>query len=175
MKKNSFLLNLIYLWILGACIGAILACGTFVAPVIFKAYTLLPDLGITQYDSGILMTQVFLKLGTFLNYTAIFIIIYRIFSLDYSTKSGIFALVLDISSVSLIFLFTLYYASQILKAQQIGAAATGTPEFASLHSQSETTFKILFLLLSLSFIYHFFRFCQAQKSAQEGTQKGTSA
>lgn len=146
-------LSALYLWLVGLCIGAMVACGAFVAPIIFNAYTYLPDVSITQYDSGILMTQVFLKLNWLLNFSAIMIIIYELLDFKASFRPSFFLLGLNILNVILIFIFTLYYTPHILSAQNMGAAYTATPEFENLHSQSEFLFKILLVTLSISFLW----------------------
>lgn len=147
------LINAIYLWLIGVCIGAMIVCGAIVAPIIFNAYNYLPDLGITQYDSGILMTQVFIKLNYLLNFSAIIIIIYELSAFKSSLKPSIILLGINILSILLIFLFTLYYTPAILDAQNMGAAYTATPEFDSIHNQSEMLFKILLVTLSISFVW----------------------
>lgn len=155
--------HFLYLWVVGATIGAIIACGIFVAPVIFKAYSFLPDLGITQYDSGILMTQVFLKLNNFLNFAGIVILIYELLAFNFSNKTNFIPLVINAINIVLIFLFTFYYTPNIIKAQAQGASATATPEFASLHAQSEWVFKVLLVLLSVSFAYRIFLYRKARR------------
>lgn len=147
------LINAIYLWLIGVCIGSMIIAGAIVAPVIFNAYSQLPDLGITQYDSGILMTQVFVKLNYLLNFSAIIIIIYELSAFKSSLKPSIILLGINILSILLIFLFTLYYTPAIVDAQKMGAAYTATPEFDSIHNQSEILFKILLVTLSVSFVW----------------------
>lgn len=146
------IINALYLWLIGLGIGAMIVSGVIVAPIIFNAYSFLPDLGITQYDSGILMTQIFIKLNVLLNFTAIIIIIYELLVFKSSFKSSIFLLGLNALSVALIFIFTLYYTPNILEAQNMGAAYTATPEFENMHTQSEYLFKILLVTLSISFL-----------------------
>ncbi len=158
--KNKLLMlgSLIYLWILGAAIGGIITCGIFVAPIIFNAYNFLPDLGITQYDSGILMAQVFLKFNSFLNLSAMMILIYELLAFNLSNKTSFFSLIIGAINVALIFLFTFYYTPNIIKAQTLGASATATPEFANLHLQSEWIFKALVIFLSIGFAYRIILF-----------------
>lgn len=166
MNKESFkvFLHTIYLWILGISIGAIITCGMFVAPIVFNAYSFLPDLGITQYDSGILMTQVFLKLNTLLNITAIIILVYELLAFNISKKTSFFPLGISTFNVILIFLFSFYFTPKIVEAQKQGAAATATPEFATTHLQSEYTFKILLITLTLGFFIRVFLLAKAPVS-----------
>lgn len=147
------LINGIYLWIIGVCIGAMIISGAIVAPIIFNAYNYLPDLGITQYDSGILMSQIFIKLNYVLNFSAIIIIIYELSAFKASLRPSIILLGINILNVLLIFVFTIYYTPAIVDAQNMGAAYTATPEFDSIHNQSEMLFKILLVTLSISFVW----------------------
>ncbi|PAF53170.1 hypothetical protein BKH42_07430 [Helicobacter sp. 13S00482-2] len=147
------LINAIYLWLIGACIGGMIISGVVVAPIIFSAYSYLPSLGITQYDSGILMTQIFIKLNYLLNFSAIIIIVYELSMFKSSLKPSIILLGINILSVLLIFIFTLYYTPAILEAQNMGAAYTATPEFENTHIQSEMLFKVLLVTLSISFVW----------------------
>lgn len=151
----KLILHIAYLWLIGINIGAIVTCGIFVAPIVFNAYSFLPDLGITQYDSGILMTQIFLKLNTLLNVSAILILVYELLAFNLSKKTSFFPLTINIINVLLIFLFSFYFTPKIIEAQTQGAAATATPEFATLHLQSEYVFKFLFIMLTLSFFTRF--------------------
>ncbi|MCE3036461.1 DUF4149 domain-containing protein [Helicobacter sp. faydin-H20] len=155
MKKNAFVLfiHALYIWLLGINIGAIITAGAFVAPVIFQAYTFLPDLGITNFDSGILMTQIFLKINTLLNFSAIIILIYELLMFNFRNKKDFFSLLLNGIIVYLIFTFTFFYTPKIVEAQEQGAASVATPEFASIHHQSEYVFQFLLILLSINLVW----------------------
>lgn len=168
MKKNSLILiiHALYIWLIGTNIGAIIACGAFSAPVLFKAYTFLPDLGITNFDSGILMSQIFSKLNTLLNFSAIVILIYELLMFNFRDKKDFFPLILNGIIVCLIFAFTFFYTPRILEAQAQGAAATATPEFASLHHQSEYVFQFLLILLSISLIWRIISLCKENPKAK---------
>ena len=56
VKFRSF-----YLFLLGICIGSELAIGIFMAPVIFYPSQYIGEGVLSHYQSGQLMTQVFLK------------------------------------------------------------------------------------------------------------------
>ncbi|PAF48516.1 hypothetical protein BKH46_01010 [Helicobacter sp. 12S02634-8] len=173
------IINAIYLWLIGLGIGALVISGAIVAPVIFSAYSFLPDLSITQYESGILMTQIFIKLNVLLNSLAIVIIIYELLAFKSSFKPSVFLLVVNALSVVLIFVFTLYYTPHILEAQNMGAAYTATPEFESMHTQSEFLFKLLLATLSISFLYRITLLSrkptqQASKSTPKTSRKKSS-
>jgi len=56
-----------YLILLGATLGAALCAGAFSAPVIFHADDLLGGGVLSHYQEGLVMTQIFLKLGWLVN------------------------------------------------------------------------------------------------------------
>lgn len=152
--KTFRVLDSVYLWLLGIGVGCIVACGMFAAPVVFKASSFIPDFSIA--DSGLIMGNIFLKCNAFFNVLAVVIIIYEVISLAVSKR---FAhsnqrrlwFVLGGISVIMIFLFTLYYTPFIMDAQSTGNL--GTPEFDSMHKQSEYAFKILLVSLSALMIW----------------------
>lgn len=182
MKEMSLFIrvgNALYLWLIGLCIGAMVCSGMFAIPVIFKAYAFLPDLGITQYDSGILTAQIFNKLNILLNFTAIIIIIYELLAFKFSSKSSIILLGINTLSVLLIFIFTLYYTPTILEAQEMGAAYTATPEFEGVHVQSRIVFQVLLFTLSVSFLWRVILLPlrlsnQSVKPSNKATRKNSS-
>ncbi len=151
----------VYLCVVGMTLGVILACGFFVAPVIFDASRYLAESGIsdldmTRYASGVLMTQIFVRCDYGLNGVAIFVLVYELLAFNISSKKSLFLLAIGILSVVLIFVFTLYYTPAIIAMQQEGAASTGTEEFESIHTQSEMVFKMLFGTLGVSFLWRVF-------------------
>ena len=68
---------MVYLLLIGLALGAITA-SAFSAPVIFRAASFVEGLEITLFQSGVLMTQIFIKLNILLNILAVFIIIYEV-------------------------------------------------------------------------------------------------
>ena len=93
----------LYLLFIGVALGAIVAAGAFSAPAIFRASAIVPNLDITVFQSGILMTSIFMKLNALLNALAIFILVYEILSLRVSGAR--IAPILGAISIILIFLF----------------------------------------------------------------------
>ena len=152
MKILALCVRSIYLWAIGVAVGAILACDVLSAPVILNAYQYLPSLGITSYDSGILLGKVYVRFNYMFNGLAILILIYELLMFNLSLKKSLFSLGMGILSVILIFLFTLYYTPAITNIQQEGAAFTGTEEFENISTQSEIVLNILFVTLSILFI-----------------------
>ena len=153
LYKIFRILDSIYGLMLGIGVGCIIACA-FAAATIFGASSFLPQLSIG--DSGLLMGKIFEKCNVYFNILAIVIIIYelatfftaRLFA--YSTQRQLWLLLGGVN-VILIFLFTLYYTPYIMESQALGSF--GTPEFDSMHKQSEMVFKILLFTLSSSAIW----------------------
>ncbi len=164
MKKSLFI-SIAYLLIIGVGIGAIMATGAISAPVIFNSDSIIPELGITKFDMGQIMSAIFSRLNIFLNIIAIIILVYELLNFNLNNKKDYFALFINAINVILIFLFTFYYTGAILAAQAQGAAATATPEFDSLHHQSELVFKTLLIMLSVSFVWNAIKLYQSNKTS----------
>lgn len=147
-------LDSLYLLLLGVGVGCIVACGAFAAPVVFRASSFLPELSLS--DSGLLMGQIFLKCNIYFNVLAGVILVYELATfatapLFTHTRQRRLWLLLGGISAMMIFLFTLYYTPYIMEAQRLNA--TATPEFSSMHKQSELVFKILLFTLAGSALW----------------------
>jgi hypothetical protein len=143
--NNKFLIFLesFYILFLSATIGAILILGIFVAPTIFTT-----DL-LTQNESGLLMTNIFVKTGYWL-----YILIFMIFAFEgYRYKNGKMDKIVLASGFVVIFtalLFTDFYTPQII--EMLVLQETQTETFKNTHFASELDFKVLLVaLLVLSF------------------------
>lgn len=142
VKFRSF-----YLFLLGICIGAELAIGIFMAPVIFYPSQYIGEGVLSHYQSGQLMTQVFLKYNILLIFISSLILLFEILNLkgseSFNYKISAFFLSLIISLLAMSFVF--YFTPYILQAQKIGAEATATAEFLSMHKASEFVMKAMLL------------------------------
>ncbi|MDE5603536.1 MAG: DUF4149 domain-containing protein [Helicobacter sp.] len=153
-KLHPYFLAL-YLLLIGVCLGATLASGAFVTSSIFRAAEIVKNLEITTFQSGILMTSIFLKLNFLLNILALYIIIYEILALSIYRKK--ITPLLGLINVILIFLFTLYYTPFIVEAQSLGEESFYSETFATMHYQSVLIFKALMISLFILFIYRLLR------------------
>ncbi|WP_104721096.1 DUF4149 domain-containing protein [Helicobacter mesocricetorum] len=140
----------LYLLLIGISLGAALASGAFTAPSIFRAAEIVQNLEITTFQSGILMTSIFIKLNFLLNILALYIIIYETILSFYKEK---FTPLLGLINVILIFLFTLYYTPLIVEAQISGEDSLYNESFVAMHHQSVLVFKTLIIGLCVLFIY----------------------
>ena len=136
-----------YLFLLGICIGAELAIGIFMAPVIFYPSQYIGEGVLSHYQSGQLMTQVFLKYNILLIFISSLILLFEIVNLkgsesfNYKISAFFLSLIIALLAMSFVFYFTPY----ILQAQKIGAEATATAEFLSMHKASEFVMKAMLL------------------------------
>ena len=142
VKFRSF-----YLFLLGICIGSELAIGIFMAPVIFYPSQYIGEGVLSHYQSGQLMTQVFLKYNILLIFISSLILLFEIVNLkgseSFNYKISAFFLSLIIAFLAMSFVF--YFTPYILQAQKIGAEATATAEFLSMHKASEFVMKAMIL------------------------------
>lgn len=133
----------IYLAMLGIAIGVEIAAGAFIAPVIFFPQKYLGDGVLTHFQSGILMTQVFLKMNLVIGFVALYSIIYEVQVWMMCKNYDLLSFVLSLVTVIATGLFLFYYTPFIVHAQQLGAAETTTEFFAKMHKESEWVMKLL--------------------------------
>jgi hypothetical protein len=133
----------IYLAMLGIAMGVEIAAGAFIAPVIFFPQKYLGEGVLSHFQSGILMTQVFLKMNLVIGFAALYSIIYEVevfmMRKNYDFLSFFLSLIIVVGTG----LFLYYYTPFIIHAQQLGAMETTTEAFASMHKQSEWVMKAL--------------------------------
>lgn len=135
----------LYVLLLGIALGVEIAAGAFVAPVIFHPERYLGIGILTHFQSGILMTQVFLKTNMLISIVAVYSIAYELFAWLKKHKDSV-SLVLSFIALILTSLFVFYYTTFIVDAQILGAQATSTAEFAKMHHESEWVIKILMMV-----------------------------
>lgn len=140
-----------YLLLLGICIGSEIAVGMLVAPVIFFPTSFLGEGVLNHYQSGILMTQVFLKFNVLLMLCMLLITAYEVYMYRIKKHDFVSAVILFIALLGSL-AFVLYFTPYIVEAQKMGAEVTATTEFRSVHGWSEIVMKaILISQVSLFF------------------------
>ncbi len=144
----------IYFVFLGAMIGAEFAAGAMLAPVIFYPEAFIGEGVLTHFQSGMLMTQVFLKLNIMLIIWTMLAWCYELYSLKFGTKDVASFLILIIISAG-VYLFIFYFTPFIVEAQKQGEQAIGTEQFASIHKASEIDLKALMMLQLMLFFRRF--------------------
>ncbi len=150
MKKRIYL-DFSYLIVLAASFGAVLVLGAFVAPVIFHADRIVVGILMDNYNSGIIMGEIFHRFSYWIYLLAAFVVVYELMAY----KSGQRDSIIFGSSVTVVFsslMFSAVYAPRILSMQALGAEATQSDTFASIHIASELDFKILAISLLILFV-----------------------
>ncbi|GAA7943071.1 DUF4149 domain-containing protein [Helicobacter pylori] len=152
MKKFSLGVYLLLLGILG---GSLITLGMMVAPIIFKAPSILPEFNLTLFESGKLMSQIIVRFNFLLGAIGFVVLLYEIISFIYDKRSFVY-LILGVAIGALCLLFVFYYTPYILNAQKVGEVALQSAEFARSHAQSEWLFKELFVLVCALFFLRLF-------------------
>ncbi|OPG24351.1 DUF4149 domain-containing protein [Helicobacter pylori] len=142
----------VYLLLLGILGGSLITLGMMVAPIVFKAPSILPEFNLTLFESGKLMSQIIVRFNFFLGAIGFVVLLYEIISFVYDKRSLVY-LILGVAIGALCLLFVFYYTPYILNAQKVGEAALQSAEFARSHAQSEWLFKELFVLVCTLFFW----------------------
>ncbi len=152
MKKFSLG---VYLLLLGILCGSLITLGTIVAPTIFKAPSILPELNLTLFESGKLMMQIFVRFNFLLGAIGFVVLLYEIISFIYCERSLVY-LILGVAVGALCLLFVFYYTPYVLSAQKAGEVVLQSAEFARSHAQSSWLFKELFIIVCILFFWRLF-------------------
>ncbi|WP_120831663.1 DUF4149 domain-containing protein [Helicobacter pylori] len=145
----------VYLLLLGILGGSLITLGMMVAPIVFKAPSILPEFNLTLFESGKLMVQIFVRFNYLLGAMGFIVLLYEIVSFIYSKRSLVY-LILGVAIGVLCLLFVFYYTPYILNAQKVGEVALQSAEFARSHAQSEWLFKELLVLVCALFFLRLF-------------------
>ncbi len=145
----------VYLLLLGILGGSLITLGMMVAPIVFKAPSILPEFNLTLFESGKLMSQIIVRFNFLLGAIGFVVLLYEIISFIYDKRSLVY-LILGVAIGALCLLFVFYYTPYILNAQKVGEAAIQSAEFARAHAQSEWLFKELLVLVCALFFLRLF-------------------
>lgn len=150
MKRNIYI-DFSYLILLAATFGAVLTLGALVAPVIFNPNTHLVDVTLDRYNSGMLMSEIFRRFAYVLYAIGTMVVLYEAYwykmgQRDATSFASAFVVVFTA------FMFSSVYVPKILAMQALGAEATQSDTFATLHIASELDFKILAVALIVLFV-----------------------
>lgn len=119
--------------------------GIVVAPIIFFPSEIIGDGILSHLESGLLMTQVFVKF----NYLLLFVSFFNIFYEIFTNKLASFRVFLSFLIVILALIFVFYYTQNVLNMQELGI--TNSDEFNTNHKQSEILFKVMVVLQFILF------------------------
>ncbi|MDA3074235.1 MULTISPECIES: DUF4149 domain-containing protein [unclassified Campylobacter] len=145
----------IYILALGALIGIELSLGALVAPTIFYPQSLIGEGVLSHFQSGQMMSAIFVKYNAILMPISIICLIFEMVNFN-NNKSQPFNLKLSTLMLALInlilaTLFVLYFTEFILDAQKLGEAGTQTAEFAQIHKASEWCAKLMIIAQTVLF------------------------
>ena len=143
-------LVILYVTFLGIALGVEVAAGAFIAPVIFFPHKYLGEGVLSHFQSGILMTQVFLKTNMLLMIVAVYSLFFEIISWIKKRNNDVFSSICALLGVGLTVVF--YHTPFIVEAQGQGALATATEAFDTMHKQSEVVMKSL-MVIQLSLLF----------------------
>ncbi|NPA59027.1 MAG: DUF4149 domain-containing protein [Epsilonproteobacteria bacterium] len=150
MKRNIYV-DFSYLIMLGASFGAVIVLGAFVAPVVFHPNSILVDMTLDHYNSGIIMGEIFRKFSYWVYGIAIWVILYEAIMYKMGQRDAItFGSAITVVFSSL--MFSAVYSPKILAMQAIGAEATQSDTFQNIHLASEFDFKVLSVALIVLFV-----------------------
>lgn len=134
-------MTMTYIITLGLTLGAGLLAGIVVAPTIFNSELLLDSELLSQFQEGLLMTQVFERLSYLVNFMVLFVILYEVIKWK-SFEGDKWTTIATFLVVASGLLFSSYYTPDIIQMQMAGEAMTQTPAFENTHKGSELDFKI---------------------------------
>jgi len=150
----------IYLFLLALLLGVEFCCGAFTAPTIFRPENTIGSGILTHFQSGQMMTAIFLKMNKILIAVSLFSFVFEMVNLANNREQS-FALKFSSMMMSAIILilalmFILYFTDWIVSAQAGGPEATQTAEFAKVHKGSEWCMKIIMLMQAALFFVKFY-------------------
>lgn len=125
--------------------------GALVAPVIFNPNKILVGITLDQFNSGIIMGEVFHRFSYWIYFVATVVIIYEAAMYKQGQRDALaFASAITVVFSSL--MFSAVYSPKILSMQAIGVEATQSDTFRNVHLASELDFKILAVGLIILFV-----------------------
>lgn len=139
----------INLFLLASMMGIELILGIVVAPTIFFPQNIIGEGVLNHFQSGLMMTQIFIKMGYLLIFVSVVNFLYEIYSfvkdkIKFQIKFSKLMLSFLILILSLVFVF--YFTHTLIGLQNLGEQATKTEEFASIHNASEVVIKIILIM-----------------------------
>ena len=134
----------IYIVLVGMALGVELCAGAFVAPIIFHPERYLEEGVLSHFQSGILMTQIFLKSNILLGLVAFYGIVFEITAWIRKHNKDTLSLCLSFTGFIFTALFLFYYTPFIVNAQI--ALTTESEAFFKMHKESELVIKSLMVV-----------------------------
>lgn len=134
----------LYLFLLAGVICVSLFAGIIVAPCIFYP-TNQELLNLSKFQSGLIMSGIFIKYAYVLIAISVFSLFFEIFN-KCSFKLKIFRIILSLLILIAALIFNFYYNASIINMQKMGEIVTNSTEFIKIHKESELCFKIIVIM-----------------------------
>lgn len=151
MMNRRIYIDLFYLLLLGATLGAVLVLGALVAPVVFNSDSVLSVALLDHYSEGVIMAEIFHRF-TYWGYAVVLSVIMYEGALHKMMERDKIAGASAFGVVATLLMFCGVYTPKILALQQAGPEATMSDAFNNLHVASELDFKLLTLALAGLFV-----------------------
>jgi hypothetical protein len=151
LVKRNIYVDFSYLVLLSSTLGAVLILGIVVAPTIFNTNEILYPPLLDNYNSGIIMAEIFRRFSYWIYLLVVFVAVYELVMY----KKGQRDAVIFGSAITVLFsslMFSAVYSPKILAMQRLGVEATQSDTFKNIHIASELDFKILAVALLILFI-----------------------
>lgn len=143
--RKRIYIDFSYLIVLAASFGAVIILGTVVAPVVIHSDKILVDIALDQYNSGIIMGEVFHRFSSWLYIVASVVAVYELIMYKAGQRDSIiFASAITVVFSSL--MFSAVYSPKILSMQTIGIEATQSDTLKIYISQVNLTLKYWLLV-----------------------------
>lgn len=142
-KPTPAIIKNLYFFLLSAILGIELFVGIFVAPIIFFPERFSLNLPLTLAQSGMIMSEIFIKLGYILMGISILGVFYSLY------ESSKLLLCISFLIALLAGIFVFYFTPIILQAQNLGESSQN---FQQIHTLSEYAIKIIAILQMISLL-----------------------
>ncbi|MBM0637000.1 DUF4149 domain-containing protein [Campylobacter sp. VicNov18] len=156
----------INLFLLAAMIGIEAVLGIVVAPIVFYPHDLIGNGVLSHFQSGLIMTQIFVKMGYLIIGVSVVNCLFESYSFrkdKFSFKIKFSKLLLSILILILSLVFVFYFTHTIIELQSLGEKITQDRQFVSIHNASERVIKII---LILQVVLYFFNFKKLEKDKE---------
>ncbi len=135
------IVTILYTISLGIMLGVAIFSGGIVAPIVFNSELYLDNKLLSRFQEGLIMSEVFLKVGYFVTFVVLIVVIYEGYRYKIYIRDTI-SLIASFLVVTTGLLYAHYYIPQILEMQNLGEELTKSEVFKNTHFASEIDFKI---------------------------------
>ena len=135
------MIKAIYLFLIASLVGVEISIGAFVAPTIFFPDNLIGSGVLTHFQSGQLMSAIFVKYNKFLIAICVISLIFEMVKFNNNKKLS----------------FYNRFSTLMIALLNHGAAATVTTQFLQIHKASEWCMKIMMIAQVFLFFMNFLR------------------